>query len=310
MVAWVALFVLLLLLLLLLLLPLISVHHSYAEDKYLQNDEIIVQFEEPLRRVAGELMKSYPVVKGELAKSLGWRVDVRPVVVLIRDADTFRRIAGSKLIIALAIPEKDIIVIDYSRMNVHPFTLETTLKHELCHLQLHHHIQERNLPRWLDEGICQWVNGGVAEIMTDGKHSLLKEATLAKKVISISELTDRFPSEGTDLLLAYEEGKSIVEYISKEFGSAAVLSMLEDLSRGDDLEGAVKKSLSISVGELENRWRSYLKRETSWFAYISNNLYEVLFFVAALFTVYGFIRMMKRKRDYRDEGDETEDEHV
>ncbi|MGD0883402.1 MAG: hypothetical protein ABSA46_00750 [Thermodesulfovibrionales bacterium] len=293
--------------LLLLLPPLISVHHSYAEDRYLQNDEIIVQFDEPLRRVAGELVKIYPVVKGELVRSLGWHEDVRPLVVLMRDSDTFRRISGSNLIVALAIPEKNLIVIDYSRMNVHPFTLETTLKHELCHLELHHHIKDRNLPRWLDEGICQWVNGGVAEIMTDGRQSLLKEATLTRRVISISELTDRFPSEGENVLLAYEEGKSIVDYISKEFGASGVLSILEYLRRGDNLEGAVQKSLSISLGELESRWRSYLKKETSWFAYISKDFYEVLFFIAALLTAYGFIRTMKRKRDYRDEEEETKD---
>jgi hypothetical protein len=143
--------------------------------------------------------------------------------------------------------------------------------------------------------------------MTDGRKSLLKEATLTRRVISISELTDRFPSEGENVLLAYEEGKSIVDYISKEFGASGVLSILEYLRRGDNLEGAVQKSLSISLGELESRWRSYLKKETSWFAYISKDFYEVLFFIAALLTAYGFIRTMKRKRDYRDEEEETKD---
>ncbi len=288
-------------------LPLISIHPSYAENTFFQNDEIIIQGEEPLGSTAGEIVNIYPTIKKELLMVFGWYHDFRPVVVLIKDTDTFRKIAGSKMIVALAIPQQNLIVIDYSKMNMHPFTLKTTLKHELCHLQLHHHIKEGNLPRWLDEGICQWVNGGVAEIIMDQRQSLLKEATLTKKFISIRQLTDRFPSDGEDLLLAYEESKSVVDYISKEFGVSGVLSMLEYFSRGDDLEEAVKKSFSISLGELESRWRSYLKSETSWFAYISNDLYEFLFFIAALLTAYGFVRMMKRKRGYRDDEDERED---
>jgi hypothetical protein len=36
-------------------------------------------------------------------------------------------------------------------------------------------------------------------------------------------------------------------------------------------------------------------------------LYEILFFIAALVTVYGFMRMLKKKKEYRNE---SEDEDI
>jgi hypothetical protein len=279
---------------------------AQAEESILENDQVAVQFEEPLRGAAKEVLRVYPAVRGELEKTLGRDPRLRPVVRLVRTSDSFRRLTESDLVVALAVPARDLIVIDYSKMNIHPLTLETTLKHELCHLQLHHRIQERNLPRWLDEGICQWVTGGVAEIVTDGSRSALKEAVLSNRFLSIDEMTARFPSGGRELLLAYEESESIVEYINKEFGPSAVMALLMQLGEGNDPDNAVAKAFGITLPELERRWRSYLVKKGSWIAYLSGSLYELLFLLAAIVTVCGFVRVMRRKRDYRDEEEDGE----
>ena len=280
---------------------------SYAERHILEDERVIVSFDAPLQNAAAEVLKVYPAVRTELSRDLGWRTEFRPHVVLIKDSASFRRVANSDLFIAHAIPRENLIVIDYSRMNVHPFTLETTLKHELCHLELHHHIAAKNLPRWFDEGICQWVTGGLAEIMTAGNRSTLRDAALSHRLISFEGLAERFPADGRDLLLAYEESKSIVEYIKKEFGASGVRGILEYMSKGEDLENAVRKSLLISPDELEKRWRSSIVERTSWVSYSADNIYEILFLFAALITVYGFFLMLKRKREYKDEEEEGDE---
>jgi hypothetical protein len=277
---------------------------SYAEKLTLEDQRVVVRFDSPLQNSAREVLEVYPAIREELMRDLGWRTDFRPEIVLVKDSASFRKVAESDLVTALAVPQKDLIVIDYSKMNVHPFTLGTTLKHELCHLELHHHIPEGKLPRWFDEGVCQWVTGGLAEIMTEGSRSILREATLSNRLIRIERLAESFPIEGKDLLLAYEESRSIVEYIKKEFGVSGVRSILEDMSRGDALEEAVRKSLLISLDELEKRWRSSLAEKTWWLSYIGDNLYEILFLFAALITVYGFLRVLKKKREYKDEDEE------
>jgi len=281
---------------------------SYGEKHTLVDRTVTVLFDDPLQNPAMEVLKMYPAIRAELQKDLGWSTDFRPEIVLIKDSATFRRVVGSDLVTALAIPQKDLIVVDYSKMNVHPFTLATTLKHELCHLELHHHIAQSTLPRWLDEGICQWVTGGFAEIMTEGTHSILREAALSNRLISFEGLAERFPHEGRDILLAYEESRSIVEYIKSEFGVSGVRSILKYLSQDDNLENAVQKSLLISLNELEKRWRLSITEKTLWFSYISDNLYEILFLFAALITIYGFFRTLKKKREYKEEEDEENEE--
>jgi hypothetical protein len=280
---------------------------SYAWRDILEDESVIVSFDAPLQNAASEVLQVYPAIRTELSGDLGWMTEFRPHIVLIKDSASFRRGTTSDLFIAHAIPREDLIVIDYSRMNVHPFTLGTTLKHELCHLELHHHIAAKNLPRWFNEGVCQWVTGGLAEIMTAGNRSTLRDAALSHRLISFDGLAERFPADGRDLLLAYEESKSIIEYIKKEFGVSGVRGILEYMSKGEDLENAVRKSLLISPDELEKRWRSSIVGRTSWFSYIGDNIYEILFLFAALITVYGFILMLRRKRKYKDE-EEEEDE--
>jgi hypothetical protein len=283
---------------------------SYAARHILANENVAVSFDAPLQNAAAEVLKIYPGVRAELSEELGWGTNFRPQILLIKENASFRRIASSDLVVAEAIPREDLIVIDYSRMNVQPFTLGTTLKHELCHLVLHRHIAQKNLPRWFDEGVCQWVTGGLAEIMTVGNRSMLREAALSHRLISFERLTERFPADGRDLLLAYEESRSVVDYIRKEFGVSGVRMILEYMSEGDDLDNAFRKSLSMSSDELEKRWRSSIVEKTFWLSYIGDNIYVILFAFAALITVYGFFRILKKRREYRDEEEEDDEGEI
>lgn len=281
---------------------------SYAAENTLADERVIVRFDGPLHNPAGEVLRLYPLIREELLKDLGWETAFRPEIVLVKDSISFRRVSESDLVTAIALPHKDLIVIDYSKMNTHPFTLEATLKHELCHLELHHHIPGGKLPRWLDEGICQWVAGGLSEIMTYENRSTLRAATLSNRLISVERLSESFPADGKDLVLAYEESRSIIEYIGKEFGASGVLRILERMSSGDSVEIAVQKSLLISLDELERRWRSSLVRKTSWLSYISDTLYEILFLFAALIAIYGFFVILRKKRAYKDEDEDDREE--
>ena len=63
------------------------------------------------------------------------------------------------------------------------------------------------------------------------------------------------------------------------------------------------ETLSISFDELERRWHQHLKAEITWFTYLIHNLYEILFFLAALITIYAFIKIWMKKRAYSYEED-------
>jgi hypothetical protein len=277
-----------------------------AERDVVRSGEVIVRYDKSLSAVAQEVIRIYPVIKKDLETKFRAEINLVPAVILIRDRANFQRITGKNIVVAIAISAKNLIVIDNSKMKTHPFSLAVTLKHELSHLFLHDYVGQGNLPRWLNEGIAQWASDGIAEILIGDERDLLKKATLSGRFIPLAALANGFPDEEHSLRLSYEESKSVVEYIIKEFGTEGVLSILDNLQKGSEIHEAVLKGLSIPLDELESRWQGYLKRRTTWFTYFSIHIYEIIFAFAALFLTYGFIRFWIRKRAYKDDdgGDE------
>lgn len=268
----------------------------YAETRDIETEEVVVIFEGRQIAAAEEVAEVFPSVKEELTKALGFKVDFRPTILLDKGGEVIKKTAGNDTFVAYAVPERSLIVLDTSRVYAKPFSLKSTLKHELCHLLLHCNIEE--IPQWFDEGICQWASEGIAELMTEGKENALQKATVSGKLIRIKDL-HRFPLD--NLTLAYEESKSIIEYIQKEFGSQGIIRVLGSLEGGYSLDESFQRGISITPSRLEERWNVYLKRKYTWFSYMSRNIYLILFLIGALATLIGFMRFLKRKKEYVDE---------
>jgi len=277
---------------------------AMAQPLVLQNDDLIVAYEPSLEGAAGELLRLYPDLMQELEKIFTWGLDTRPQVVLVKNTRNFQRLSRNKLFVAFAVPEKNLIVIDYSRMNLRPFSLRVTFKHELCHLLLHRHISKHRLPRWLEEGICQWASDGIGEIFLDKSWSGLDAAIMAGRALHLRRLAKNFPRDKPSLILAYEQSKSVVNYIDRQYGKGAILDLLGHLKNGESMEAAVTKSLGISSDQLEKDWLSHLESTPRWLVYLAGNLYGILFFVAALLTVLGFIRRIMRRKAWESEEEE------
>ena len=271
----------------------------YAKQPHLLEGEgVKVFFEEPLRTAAEEVVDLFPSVRKDLESKLGWRVNFKTTIFLVRDSRAFQNMVNTDLVVAVALPNKNLILIDYSKMKIHPFTIESTLKHELCHLLLHDRIRSENLPRWLDEGIAQWVAGGIGEFIMTRKKSVLQGAVLSGRLIEIRTLSRGFPGNPQPLHLAYEESKSLLEHIIDQYGVEGVLAILKGLREGTDWEKAMERALSMPLDTLLEEWRFQLKKRMTWFIYLSHHLYEILFFMAALMMIYGFIKAYRKKRAY------------
>ncbi len=278
-----------------------------ADFMIIQNKEVKVQFEKPLRSSALEVIKLYPIVKSELEHTFQTPIDFQPTIRLIQKRKTFQKAVGSSHAIAVALQGYDLIIIDNSKMNVHPFTLEATLKHELCHLFLRHLVKGGDLPRWFNEGLSQWVSGVLTEILIGENNDILKQAALSNRYIPLRSLSVSFPGDYTKLQLAYQQSRSIVEYMVKEYGEDGVMQVVARLGNGSDMNSSVLEALSLSLEELEKKWHGHLRKKYTWFTYLSAHLYEILFSFAALALTYGFIKVMLRKRAYKDEEEEGDD---
>lgn len=281
-----------------------------ADPSVLQAEHVVVVFEEPLRSVAEEVAKRYPSIKQDLENTFQWPVDFRPTLVLVRSGEQFQKIAGTGLIVAFAVPQKKLMVIDYSKMNTSPFTLGSTLKHELCHLLLHHYIDRQRLPKWLDEGICQWASDGIVEVIMGSDRSVLARAGLRGKYFPMRVLDTRFPGDKASLQLAYAQSKSFVNYISREFGRDGVLHLLNNLKYGLAFEDAIAESFSISFERMEKEWLDNIRKKNTWFTYLAIHIYEFLFLFGAVILVIGFVRAMLKKRRYRDMDEDDWDDEI
>jgi hypothetical protein len=273
----------------------------------LERPDVWVMAEEPLKGAAEELFALYPGVKADLEARLGLEVGFIPSILLIRDTRSFRKMAGSDFVVAFAVPKENLMVIDHSRMTLSPFSLGVIMKHELCHLLLHQHLKGQRIPRWFEEGIAQWVSEGIGEMIMDYKKPFLNEAVLAGKIIPMRALSDFFPADRESLALAYEQSRSFVTYIIDRYGFESVFNVLEAVKEGAAWEEAVWGALGISPLDLEAAWRHHLKKRLTWFTYLANNIYTILFFLAAVASVIGFVRAYLRKRAYLREMEEDEE---
>lgn len=291
----------------LLLLLIISITPVCAESlnlKVYRDDEVTIQYEAPLEKVVKRINEIYPSIKSDLEEKLNLKVTFIPTILLIHSSSKFKKmVGGNDLITAYAVPGRNLIVVNYSKMETTPFNLELTLKHELSHLLLRHHIQGE-FPKWLNEGVSQWVSDGIADIINFNGNRLLKQAAISNNFLALKDLNIYFPSSPNLFTLSYEESRSIVEYIDNKFGSDRLLLILEKLHEGNSIEEAVLTSLSVDIGQLENDWHMHLRRKYTWFSYFTDNIYWIIFFAGAIITVIGFFQLRKRIKNYPDEDDE------
>jgi hypothetical protein len=278
-----------------------------SEPAVLESQELRVVYDGGIEQTARQTFQLYADTKQDLQALFQWPVAFRPTLVLINDRQKFQQMAGHPIVVAYALPHKNVMVIDNTRMTTTPFNLRSTIKHELCHLMLHDHISVDRLPRWLDEGICQWASDGLADIIMNTRRALLPAAILSEQYFDLAALNQRFPQEKNALILAYEQSKSVVEYMSRTYGSQSVVDILTLLRQGIQLESAIESRLGISSDQLEAQWRDHLKQHISWFTYLSTHLYEILFVSAALLTILAYIRRVLRKKAYADEDDASDE---
>lgn len=258
-----------------------------------------------------EIADIFLKIKQDLETTFKWRLNFKPTIVLIRSTKKFQETAKNPRIIAMAFPLARRIIIDYEKMNKSGTdTLAVTLKHEVCHLLIHHYIKSPRLPKWIDEGVCQWASEGISEMDFQKSSFALTRAVVTNRLISLRSLHYSFPKQENDLILAYAQSLSAVRFIRKEFGHDGLLNLLKNLSGGYTLDMAVQKSLLISAAELEKKWRQSIENRLTWLIWLASHMYEILFFAAAVLTVFGFFKAtISRKQRYADEDDDYYDDN-
>jgi hypothetical protein len=284
--------------------------YARAENRlFFQDENLVVIGENRLESEAAHIVQIYPGARSDIERILGWGLLSRPRVYLTANREDFEKISGSPFVSALAIPSEHIILIHISSATSKAYVLSETFKHELCHLLLHDHISESNLPRWLDEGICQWISGTLGELLR-AEGTTISRIEMARRLIPLNRLAVSFPRDRESLFLAYEEGRSFVEYVAAHYGTESILRILRRLKEGDSIEAAFPSALSKSFGEVQAEWIDDLQSRSEWLIWMTQNLYEIIFFGMAVLTVFAAIRLRGRVRKAKFSDEDGDDDTV
>ena len=292
---------------------LMAAHLAFADpplaqlDLLVEGEGITFQGEGQFLGEAQSLLAAYPDARGKMERAIGWELKSRPSVLFVGNREVFRQITGNPLVTAFAVPRAKLIVIHISPAAAKPYVLQETFTHELCHLLLHEHIEESSLPRWLDEGICQWISGSLGEIAA-GDALDTSGVAIALHPISMAALENGFPESVQPLLQAYAQSRSFVEYVISRNGKDGLQKVLHHLKEGHRVDRAIDMALGISYEELEREWLRHIRGRNVWLIWASQHLYDILFFAGAVLTIMAFIRLWarKRRRNAEDDGDDEE----
>jgi hypothetical protein len=261
-----------------------------------------VVYPESLQYVLPEIVDSFNRAKNNLHQIFSWSIKKHVRLIIIKNRSVFLQVAEHPLTVAFAEPSRNIITINYQAVIVNPFSLETTIQHELCHILLGEHL-EMFIPRWLNEGIAQWASEGITEIIRP-ENNILQKAAFSGTLIPFYRLEYSFPMESNAFVLAYEQSQSFIVYLVQQYSKQSFLQMLELMKSKHSVHTSMRHIYGKSLNQLEREWVLSQTHFFAWIIFLINNLYTFLFMGLALISIIGFIRMKRKKWQYPDDWDE------
>ena len=187
----------------------------------------------------------------EYERRLGLAPDA-PVVVVLQTASTFRDTTRAPdWAAALNDGTIRVPVMGLDRPNA---TLVRVLRHELAHSFVASQTGT-NCPTWLQEGLAQWLEGGLPE---RGDAALASRAR-AGQLLRLESLETPFVGlSEADATVAYAQSLSAVAHLLRRGGEAGVRQLLESLGNGLPAAEALPAAFALSYGDLQREWEAHL----------------------------------------------------
>lgn len=163
-------------------------------------------------------------------------------------------------------------------------------RHELAHIALKDALGGRPVARWFNEGFAVLASG---ETSID-RLSTLWTATVADRLLPLSEVERTFPADAATASVAYAEAVDVVRFLIRREERHRFRALVQELKDGATLDAAVTDAYGVDLGTLEYEWRQDVaKRYTFWPILLSGT--GVWAGVLVLF-VWGWRRRRARSR--------------
>jgi tetratricopeptide (TPR) repeat protein len=137
------------------------------------------------------------------------------------------------------------------------FSWQATLWHELTHV-ITIQMSKQRIPRWLTEGISVYEEGRQRPEWGRDMEVTFARAMDKDKVLKLKDLNGGFTRSET-IALAYYEASLLVDHIVSTKGQGALNSLIRSYGDGIDNEAALKRTLGISIDDLQLSFDKYLE---------------------------------------------------
>jgi hypothetical protein len=150
------------------------------------------------------------------------------------------------------------------RNPAHKFS-DNTLGHEIVHLVMHRYYPD-SLPRWLDEGLAQFISKAAHASYQRARGYIAKphsNAIATDDLIPLNRLVafTEVPSDRVETF--YDESEKLVRFLATS-DKRSFLGFLDALARHQPFETALARSYSASFGNatmLEEKFREYASKD-------------------------------------------------
>ncbi len=131
------------------------------------------------------------------------------------------------------------------------------LVHEYTHLLLDRLVPGGNYPRWLSEGLAQFVEYRETGYLWLEPESLIRPPVSTATFYSLSDLQRGFDGlENT--ALAYREAFLLVAYLEDAYGAGRLNLLLKGLAGGETFYRALRDTTGLGAADFESGWRLWL----------------------------------------------------
>lgn len=254
----------------------------------LKGDHFLVYFTQDTN-FAQEILDKAEVYYSRIATDLGyprysefWLWDKRVKIYIHPDQASFLKATGQ--------PDWSHGMADYKNKRIVSYAwskgfIESLLPHEMAHLIFRDFVGFKGeVPLWLDEGVAQWTEETKRKDMKIMAKQLFNRDTLLSLYdmmkLDIRDVKDKdrvyirsartkndekgvlFLSGDNLVNTYYLQAVSLVGFLIEKHGSSNFAEFCRQLRDGKTLDEALKSTYAPyihNLGELENRWRQYLK---------------------------------------------------
>lgn len=172
------------------------------------------------------------------------------------------RLAGRDWVGAHAHPELGVILVTAVNPRTAATDLRQSLPHELVHFLLYQVAGARyeSLPVWLSEGLAT-----LAESIPNPSYAVVLETAVANQnTLPFTQLCATFPTTEPEILMAYAQSYSMIQYIQANYGSRALREMVLAAADGADCQTVVSRTLGQTLPDLTEAWLGSLQPRSSW----------------------------------------------